>query len=486
MTALASSTVQPTDADLITASRSGDRQAFGQIIRKYQAMVSGLVYAACGDLHRSEDVAQETFISAWKSLSGLRDASRLPGWLCQIARRRLADSARKVPDKEIQFSQAFAPGQEPTVPAREEPLNAEESELLWRTLGRIPQPYRETLVLYYRQEQSTAQVAAAMNSSEASVRQRLTRGRQMLRDEVATLLERNIARTSPNPQFTMRVVAALPALGAQTAGLTATAKASAAAKGGGLLGFLLAWVVPVSVLANMIFGTVKDLQDARSPRHRRIVKQTWFTVWAVLIVWVVSINWIVKVGLHESWSLSTLTWIDAAGGALFGIAFSTAGTIGKWRTDKLLAAEGLSEVPFPKLSFIVRLFAAAPVVFICIEWMIQLAIKAGDHLAVEVMCLAGVAISAYLADRLPKTQPDRAILHMFETFTLCLALIVIMINWRLGLWLAPANSDDIPFWGINLCAGIMFVWIAVLTLLSGHVPPGLRAAPKLETNPAGQ
>ena len=71
MTTIASTNAQLTDADLVTASRSGDRRAFGQIIRKYQAMVSGLIYATCGDLHRSEDVAQETFISAWKSLSGL-------------------------------------------------------------------------------------------------------------------------------------------------------------------------------------------------------------------------------------------------------------------------------------------------------------------------------------------------------------------------------------------------------------------------------
>src|SRR5580704_1426085 len=226
MATLVTSNPNFTDADLITASRSGDRRAFGQIIRKYQAMVSGLIYAACGDLHRSEDVAQETFISAWKSLSGLRDASKLAGWLCQIARRRLADASRKAPNKEISFGQAFAPGQEPVAPVNEA-LTAEESEVLWRTLARLPQPYRETLVLFYRQEQSTAQVAAAMDTTEASVRQRLTRGRQMLRDEVASMLERNIARTSPSSQFTMQVVAALPALAAQATGLGATAKGSA-------------------------------------------------------------------------------------------------------------------------------------------------------------------------------------------------------------------------------------------------------------------
>jgi len=476
MTAFASTDAQLTDADLVTASRSGDRRAFGQIIRKYQAMVCGLIYAASGDLHRSEDVAQETFISAWKSLSGLRDASKLPGWLCQIARRRLADASRKSLDKEIPFSQAFAPGQEPVAPAYDA-LKAEESDLLWRTLSRIPQPYRETLVLFYRQEQSTAQVAAAMETTEASVRQRLTRGRQMLRDEVAGMLERNIARTSPGPQFTTQVVAALPALAAQTAGIGATAKGSAAAKSGGILTILMGWIVPISVLLSMIYGTWRDVHDARSPRHRSQTKRTWAWIWTVLIVWILSGNILVKIGTERAWTMATLTWITTIGATLFGIAFFTVATVGKWRTDKLLAGEGLRELPFPNLSFGIRFLAAAPVVAICLGWMIQMAHKAGDQFSVEIISAAIVAISVYLAYRLPLTQPDRSVLHMFETFTLCLIVILVMLNWRLPQWIAAvydigagATQDSVPLWGINLCALVLIVWTAILTVLSRPAP----------------
>src|ERR1700722_4725427 len=349
MTTLVSTDAQLTDAVLVTASRSGDRRAFGQIVRKYQAMVSGLIYAACGDLHRSEDVAQETFISAWKSLSGLRDATKLPGWLCQIARRRLADAAPKNSEKEIPFNQAFIPGDDPAAPA-DDKLSAEESELLWHTLSRLPQPYRETLVLFYRQEQSTAQVAAAMETTEASVRQRLTRGRQMLRDEVAQMLERNIARTSPTPRFAMQGVAALPALAAQTTGIGATAKGSAAAKGGGLLTILLGWAAPIFLLLGMVYGTWRDVQDARSPHHRSLAKRIWAWQWLVMIVWVVAGNILIKIGIERGWTFATLIWITSIGGTFFGIVFFTVGAVGKWRTDKLLAEEGLRELPFPNLS----------------------------------------------------------------------------------------------------------------------------------------
>jgi RNA polymerase sigma factor (sigma-70 family) len=460
MTTLNSTDAPLTDADLVAASRSGNRQAFGQIIRKYQAMVSGLIYAACGDLHRSEDVAQETFISAWKSLSGLRDASKLPGWLCQIARRRLADISRKASPREISFSQAFAAGQEPVAPA-EETLKAEESELLWHTLSSIPQPYRETLVLFYRQEQSTAQVAAAMETTEEAVRQRLTRGRQMLRDEVAAMLERNIIRTSPTPQFTTQVIAALPAMAAQAAGIGATAKGSAAAKGGGLLAILMGWVVPITLLATMILGAWRDVHDARSPRHRRLVKQHWALIWILLIAWVVSLNLLVNFGFQHHWTLTTLTWVNSIGAGFFGVTFFTISTLTKWRVDKVLGEEGLREAPFPKLPFWVRALAAAPVVCICIGWMLQLAAKAGDRLSVDLIWAAIVAIIVYLAYRLPKTQPDRSVLHMFETFTSCLIVIVVMLNWRLPQWIGPVS-----LWGINLCALVLFAWTAILTILS--------------------
>src|SRR5215813_13610499 len=84
------------DSALVSAAREGNRDAFAQIVRRYQGMVSGLIYAAFGDLHRSEDLAQETFLSAWKSLSGLREPAKLAAWLCQIARHRTQDDRRRI------------------------------------------------------------------------------------------------------------------------------------------------------------------------------------------------------------------------------------------------------------------------------------------------------------------------------------------------------------------------------------------------------
>ena len=71
------------DAELVAESRRGNREAFGQIVRRYQGMVAGVTYSVCGDLHRSEDLAQETFIAAWKSLAEINEPEKLSPWLCQ-------------------------------------------------------------------------------------------------------------------------------------------------------------------------------------------------------------------------------------------------------------------------------------------------------------------------------------------------------------------------------------------------------------------
>ena len=64
---------------LIEKSRLGDRNSFGQIVRQYQGIVSGIVYGILGDFHKSEDIAQETFLVAWRKLEELRDVEKLPG-----------------------------------------------------------------------------------------------------------------------------------------------------------------------------------------------------------------------------------------------------------------------------------------------------------------------------------------------------------------------------------------------------------------------
>ena len=64
---------EPTDAELVSRSLTGDRDAFSRIVSRYQTLICSLAYSRIGNLGQSEDVAQETFITAWKHLRLLRE-----------------------------------------------------------------------------------------------------------------------------------------------------------------------------------------------------------------------------------------------------------------------------------------------------------------------------------------------------------------------------------------------------------------------------
>ena len=83
------------DADLVTESLTGSREAFRLIVERYQTLICSLAYSGTGNVTQSEDVAQETFISAWRDLRSLRQPDKLRPWLCSIVRNRIQRNRRE-------------------------------------------------------------------------------------------------------------------------------------------------------------------------------------------------------------------------------------------------------------------------------------------------------------------------------------------------------------------------------------------------------
>ena len=81
--------LEQNDAELVAASLDGSRDAFRRIVERYQTLICSLAYSATGNVSRSEDMGQETFIAAWKQLGALREPAKLRAWLCGIARHQI-------------------------------------------------------------------------------------------------------------------------------------------------------------------------------------------------------------------------------------------------------------------------------------------------------------------------------------------------------------------------------------------------------------
>ncbi|YCM45907.1 RNA polymerase sigma factor [Verrucomicrobiaceae bacterium 227] len=213
-----SNLVNASDAQLVEAAGLGNRKAFVEIVHRYQNIITGVTLAILRDFSLSEDAAQEAFILAWQKMSTLKDGGKLRPWLCQIARNTALNHARKRrPEDELERSLI-----DPSPRPDEVAISRDERATVLSVLESLPEKYRLPLVLYYREDQSIRTVAKTLSQSEASVRKQLSRGRNLLKGQMADLLKSALPRTTPGPVFTATVAGLIGAMLKPTA-IAATA-----------------------------------------------------------------------------------------------------------------------------------------------------------------------------------------------------------------------------------------------------------------------
>ncbi len=264
----------PSDADLVAATLAGDRRAFGQIVERYQRLLCSLAYSATGQLSQSEDLAQEAFVDAWRQLARLREPEKLRPWLCGILRFKISHLRRADGREPVRNAESIDDSADSIAssdaPAADLAVQKEEQALMWSALERVPETYREPLILFYREHRSIEHVAVALDLTEDAVKQRLARGRKILQEQVLAFVEGALARSTPGRVFTLGVLAALPELvtPAKAVGIGA-----AAAHGG-----MLAKSTTIATLLASLSGFVSavlvlrtNLDQSRTPRERRAV-----------------------------------------------------------------------------------------------------------------------------------------------------------------------------------------------------------------------
>jgi len=277
ITTNAMKTVDSSDADLVTQSLAGDCDAFGKIVTRHQSLLCSLAYSATGSLNQSEDLAQETFVAAWKQLSGLREPEKLRSWLCRILRNLACDALRKQgrePSHCAASLEEISESRSPEPLPLEHTISNEEQQILWRSIERIPEIYREPLVLFYREHQSIEAVAQGLELSVDVVKQRLSRGRKMLHVQILALVEGTLERTNPGKAFTLAVLASLPGftISAKAATGGAIATGGVATKATGILGFLNAILGLLVIFVPNYIGYRIGLAGASSEEEREHIK----------------------------------------------------------------------------------------------------------------------------------------------------------------------------------------------------------------------
>ena len=209
-------------AELPAAAR-GSQDAYGRIVHACQNTVTAIALAITRDVQASEDIAQEAFLKAWQQLDRLKNSASFLPWLRQITRNLARDwlraqHGRPMSGEVAEIAIGMAADPDPT-PA-ERLLQTEEELVATEIISSLPEDSRETLLLFYREGQSSQQVADLLGLSDAAVRKRLSRARAMVREELLQRFGEFARSTAPTAAFTMIVlgglVGAMPAASAAT------------------------------------------------------------------------------------------------------------------------------------------------------------------------------------------------------------------------------------------------------------------------------
>lgn len=256
----------------VQAAMAGDLQAFSRLVQRCQNGISSIALAIVKDLDASEEVCQQVFIAAWQQLSSLQNPASFLPWLRQITRYRAYSFLREQRDRQTErgsdaeaLLESFASDSNPA----EELLRSEQARLIRNLLDDLPAESREIVLLFYREEQNSQQVASLLGLSEANVRKKLQRVRDLLKEQLLARYGKLILTTAPGVGFSSLVLSALlvgsPPAAAATASAMA-AQSSGVAKFGWL--FSGALLGALGGMLGVVLGMKAALKNAASEDER--------------------------------------------------------------------------------------------------------------------------------------------------------------------------------------------------------------------------
>ncbi|HEX7988787.1 MAG TPA: sigma-70 family RNA polymerase sigma factor [Stenotrophomonas sp.] len=196
----------------LPAARKGCTQSYGRIVLACQNTVTAIALAITRDVQASEDIAQEAFIKAWQQLTQLNNSSSFLPWLRQITRNLARDWLRANRNRPLSGEAAeiaIGMAADPSPNGVDAMARVEEELVAEEIISALPEDSREALLLYYREGQSSQQVAMLLGLSDAAVRKRLSRARASVREEMLKRFGEFARSSAPSAAFAALVSSAL-------------------------------------------------------------------------------------------------------------------------------------------------------------------------------------------------------------------------------------------------------------------------------------
>lgn len=176
------------DVDLIRDCQLGKKSSFGELVDRYKNRVYTSVFRMVRNSHDAEDIAQETFIAAYRAIGNFDLSKKFAPWLMKIATNLSIDHLRRKGQQIIPLDSA----EEVELQINESPLESAEvselNDLTEQVIAELPPRYRAAITLYYADRLKYDEVADALDIPIGTVKTYLHRGREIMKKRLSNVL----------------------------------------------------------------------------------------------------------------------------------------------------------------------------------------------------------------------------------------------------------------------------------------------------------
>ena len=185
------------DYELVKQAASGDQSAFAELLNRYKNLVYSVVLRMVNDTEEANDLAQEIFIKLYRNLDKYQPEYKFSTWLIRISTNHVIDYRRKRKQETISIEEISYELTNNSTPEKEY-IQKEKKKYLEYAIQALPDLYKIPIVLYHQQGLHYQEIADIIGEPLSKVKNRIFRGRKMLKESLEKETEKAYLRLFKN------------------------------------------------------------------------------------------------------------------------------------------------------------------------------------------------------------------------------------------------------------------------------------------------
>lgn len=187
---------QPTDEELVAAILAGSTELYSDLVKRYQGRIVNYLYRLLRNVDDARDLAQEVFLRVYRALDRYNPQYKFSTWLFRVAQNAAIDVVRKRRLKVVSMHRPADEGSEGSTwefPSHDpdaygDARNRERGDAIRLAIDNLPEEYRELICMRHYAELSYGEISEIKEMPLGTVKNKLFRGRQMLKEKLADYL----------------------------------------------------------------------------------------------------------------------------------------------------------------------------------------------------------------------------------------------------------------------------------------------------------